>query len=90
MCFEHIVEPPMSEEAKKENAAQEEYVNSLKKLARSGVKELIKNKSKKGAYDSKANVVAQLCIAYNLLTLNDSVDKLEEDITKMLSSNIWG
>lgn len=94
MCFEHIVEPPMSEEAKKENAAQEEYVNSLKKLARSGVKELIKTKPKKGeyvlGYDSKAAVVAQLCVAYNLLTLNDSVDKLEEDITKMLSSNIWG
>lgn len=41
-------------------------------------------------YDSKATVVAQLCVAYNLLTLNNSVDKLEEDITKMLSSNIWG
>lgn len=47
MCIGYTVEPPMSEEAKKENAAQEEYVNSLKKLARSGVKELIKNKLKK-------------------------------------------
>lgn len=50
MCIGYTVEAPMSEEAKKENAAQEEYVNSLKKLARSGVKELIKNKPKKGEY----------------------------------------
>lgn len=84
MCFSYTVEPPMSEEAKKENAAQEEYANSLKKLARSGVKEFIKNKPKKGeyvvGYDSKDAVVAQLCVAYNLLTLNDSVDELIEII----------
>ena len=47
MCFEYTVKPYMSEEAKKENAVQEEYANSLKKLARLGVKELIKNKLKK-------------------------------------------
>ena len=94
MCIGYTVEAPMSEEAKRENADQEEYANNLKKLARSGLKELIKTKTKKGeyvlGYDSKATVVAQLCVAYNLLTLNNSVDKLEEDITKMLSSNIWG
>lgn len=44
-----------------------EYKDNLKELARSGVKELIETKSKKGAYDSKATAVAQLCVAYNLL-----------------------
>lgn len=48
-----------------------EYKDNLKELARSGVKELIETKSKKGeyvlGYDSKATAVAQLCVAYNLL-----------------------
>lgn len=64
-----------------------EYENNLKELVRSGLKELIETKSKKGAYDSKANVVAQLCIAYNLLilghkidALNCSVDKIRKDV----------
>lgn len=64
--------------------AMQEYAESIKKLARSGVKELIETKPKKGeyvpGYDSKATVIAQLCIAYNLLNLNNSIDLLIETI----------
>lgn len=60
-----------------------EYKDNLKELARSGVKELIETKSKKGAYDSKANVVAQLCVAYNLLTLEHKIDAMQCSLDKI-------
>lgn len=64
--------------------AMQEYAENIEKLAKSGVKELIETKPKKGeyvlGYDSKATVVAQLCIAYNLLNINKSIDFLIETI----------
>lgn len=64
--------------------AMQEYAENIEKLAKSGVKELIETKPKKGeyvlGYDSKATVIAQLCIAYNLLNINKSIDLLIETI----------
>jgi len=91
MCIGYTVDEPMSEEEKNEKIDEEEYANNIKKLARSGLKELIETKPKKGeyvlGYDSKATVVAQLCVAYNLLTLKNSVDGLVRDIGNILLSN---
>lgn len=64
--------------------AMQEYAENIEKLAKSGVKELIETKPKKGehvlGYDSKATAIAQLCIAYNLLNINKSIDFLIETI----------